>query len=95
MRHAFQIGLIGIGATLLIAAASGSVQAQAGNSGLRIVAPAITKLSTQRTIDSVRSSMKNGPGSGSGAKDEAINATKIVEKRGQKSVVKPVAARDK
>ena len=88
MRRAIQIWLIGMAAAMGIASAPGpaQAQAQAGQPGLRIVGPAITKQSTQRTIAIVRLGMQEG--SASGAKGESTNTAKAGEKNRQKLDVK-------
>lgn len=86
MRRAIQIWLIGMAAAMGIASAPGPAQAQAGQPGLRIVGPAITKQLTQRTIAIVRLGMQEG--SASGAKGESTNTAKAGEKNRQKLDVK-------
>ena len=76
MGHNLHIWLSGIGAALMIAAAPIEAEAQSCRSGLRVAAPVITKQSTQRSIDNVRTGMKQG----TGVKDAPESAAKKVQK---------------
>ena len=93
MCHTIQIWLTGFGMTMVIASAPGPVQAQAGQPGLHIVGPAITKQSTQRTIATVRSGMKEG--SAFSAMGGAKNAAKAGDKSRRNLDVKPEIVRGK
>ena len=93
MRYAIEIWLIGIGTAIVVVAAPWPVQAQAAQPGLRIVGPAITKQSTQRTVATVRSGMKEG--SASAAVGEGKNATKAGGNGRREKDVKPKIVRGK
>ncbi|GEM_PF-1932134 len=85
MGYKLPIWLAGVGAALMIAAPIGA-QAQSGRSGLRVVAPVLTKHSAGRSIDNVRSGMKQETGPGS--KDAAENAAENAAKTGAKTLQK-------
>ncbi len=82
MGYKLPIWLTGIGAALMIAAPIGA-EAQSGRSGLRVVAPALTKHSARRGIDNVRSGMRQE--TGPSTKEAAENAAKTGAKSLQKS----------
>ena len=89
MRIAFKYWLIAIAAAA-IAFTPGQVQAQ---SGLRTVGPVITKHSMQRTIDAVRSGLKQG--AGPIVKVAPKKEAKVLEKNSPASSIKPVTVGDK
>ena len=74
MQLELQFCAAGLAAVLMATSVSGQVQAQSGRTGLIVVAPPITKQSTQNAIDGVRAGMKIAIGKE--AKKAAKNAAK-------------------
>lgn len=74
MQLECQFWAAGLAAVVIAASVPGQVQAQSGRTGSSIVAPPITKQSTQNAIDGVRTGMKKA--FGKGAKTATKNAAK-------------------